>query len=298
VDSLADLQSPNQDALNWLASKAQWFDRCDDNCFGLGSVYVLCLEERIEHARQFLEKNGLQGRVSIIRAFTPENVNPQEFVDRGIVDPDFIKGRDRKKRVLELCFSLGHLAIALDSQLTGSDGYVCFEDDIEVQDRREPLNLLLKSGGSFPWDILYFSYCLANSNKSRSVTDDLLRLRGQLCTNAYAIRGHARDALLSAWLPIYSPPDAYLRDFAETEDLLVLGATHRIFNQDRFSIASTFGQGRNIPAPKWRPHLRQKLLARALALLNPSDPIRYDRALYEMDRRRDCDCPDGPTHGS
>ena len=298
MDSLAAPQSSNQDALKWLASKAQWLDRSSDTCFGLAPVYVLCLDERIAHVRQFLEKNGIEGRVSIVRAFTPEEVDLQEFIDRGIVDAEFIKGRDRKKRVLELCFSLGHLAIALDSQLTGSDGYLCFEDDLEVQDYREPLSLLLKSGSSFAWDLFYFSYCLADTHKSRSVTGDLLQLRGQLCANAYAVRRHACDALLSAWLPIYSPPDIYLRDFAETEDLLVLGAAHRIFNQDRFSIASTFGNGREVPPPKWRPHLRQKLLARARALLNPSDPIGYDKALYEIDQRRGSDCPDGPTHGS
>ena len=116
---MAAPQSSNQDALKWLVSRAQWLDRSSDTCFGLAPVYVLCLDERIAHVRQFLENNGIEGRVSIVRAFTPEEVDLQEFIDRGIVDAEFIKGRDRKKRVLELCVSLGHLAIALDSQLTG-----------------------------------------------------------------------------------------------------------------------------------------------------------------------------------
>ena len=167
---MAAPQSSNQHALTWLVSRAQWLDRSSDTCYGLAPVCVLCLDERIAHVRQFLEKNGIEGRASIVRAFIPEEVDLQEFIDRGIVDAEFIKGRDRKKRVLELCVSLGHLAIALDSQLTGSNGYLCFEDDLEVQDYREPLSLLLKSGSSFAWDLFYFSYCLAGRQKSRSVT--------------------------------------------------------------------------------------------------------------------------------
>jgi len=291
-------QAASQETLEWFASKVQWVEHCNETCFGLAPTYVLCLDERIGRVREFLKNNGIENRVSIVRAFTPESLDLEEFIDRGMVDAGFIGGRNRKKRILELCFSLGHLAIALDSYLANSDGYICFEDDIEALDRRETLSMLLGSGSSFAWDLFYFSYCLADAHRSPSLTSDLLRLRGQLCINAFAVRRHARDALVKAWLPIYSPPDTYLRDFAETEEFMVLGATHRIFNQDRFSIASTLEKGREVPAPKWRPSLIQKLRARAKALLNPNDPVGYDRALYKIDQRRDFDCPDRHTHGS
>ena len=104
--------------------------------FGLGPIYIVCLESRLDHVTQFLECNQLQGAVSILRAFTPEDLDIGYLTDKGVVDREFFtkrsaeRGFDFEMARRELCCFLGHIACWLEARKSGLDSALFLEDDL------------------------------------------------------------------------------------------------------------------------------------------------------------------------
>jgi len=97
--------------------------------------------------------------------------------------------------------------------------------------------------------------------------------------------------MLDSWTPINNAVDRYLRDFAQREDLFVLGAARRVLNQDRSVFGSAIGANREFPPPQWSPLFLQKLLARLISITKFGDPRRYGEVISLVDRYRST----GPT---
>jgi len=291
MNSSSHLKPSRYEALKWFASKVEWIEKSNRPAFGLGPAYMVCMEDRLGHARRFIEENGIENQVSIIKAFTPDSLNLPELVERGIISSGFIQGRHRETRIREICCSLGHLAATLDSQLAGFDIHVHLEDDNEIHDDRDDIDSLIRCAASFEWQLFYFSYSHADMQRSQRLAEGVYRIVGQLCTNAYAVRSHARDAMLDSWTPINNAVDRYLRDFAQREDLFVLGAARRVLNQDRSVFGSAIGANREFPPPQWSPLFLQKLLARLISITKFGDPRRYGEVISLVDRYRST----GPT---
>ena len=291
MNSSSHLKPSQYEALKWFASKVEWIEKSNRPAFGLGPAYMVCMEDRLGHARRFIEKNGIEKQVSIIKAFTPDSLNLPELVERGIVSSKFTQGRNRERRIREICCSLGHLAATLDSQLAGFDVHIHLEDDNEICDGRDDIDSLIRSAASFEWQLFYFSYSHADMQRSQRLTEGVYRLVGQHCTNAYAVRSQARDAMLDSWTPINSAVDIYLRDFAQKEDLFVLGAARRVLNQDRSVFGSAIAANREFSSPQWSPLFLQKILSRLISVTKLAGSRGYDEIISLIDRYRST----GPT---
>jgi hypothetical protein len=219
MNSLSHLKPSQHEALKWFASKVEWIEKSSRSAFGLGPAYMVCMEDRLGHARRFIEKNGIENQVSIIKAFTPDSLNLPELVERGIISSRFIQGRHRETRIREICCSLGHLAATLDSQLAGLNVHIHLEDDIEIRDDRDDIDSLIRSAASFEWQLFYFSYSHADLQRSQRLAEGVYRIVGQLCTNAYAVRSQARDAMgdrtYKLGSSITSEPGRYVKSLGE-----------------------------------------------------------------------------------
>jgi hypothetical protein len=160
------------------------------------------------------------------------------------------------------------------------------EDDLNFSDEREKVSNVIELASVHSWDLLYLSYCHAMRGRCRALTDELIELKGQLCTNAYALTPSARGSLLNSAFPIQVAIDVYMRDHAKVEGLLALGAKSLLFQQDRSVVQSSFGRKRSVPSPVWHPTLVQKLVSRGHSLLTLSGEPGYDEAIYLIDCHR------------
>ena len=271
---------------DWLARESRWFEKSDEPSYGLGPVYVVCLASRLDHVRKFLEKNGLSGRVSILRAFTPDQVDITQLLDLGVLSPHFRRRVGANKSERSLCCAISHLACWFDAWVSQSGPSLFLEDDVAWEDQSASASALVDSASFHPWELLYFAYSHAKEEKCRVVTPDLIQLRGQLCTNAYALSASALGSLLNSAFPIEMAVDQYMRDHAEAENLTALGAKSLLFVQDRALVESSFGKNRVVPAPIWNPVVVQKLLSRAQSLLTFSGGAGYDETIFLIDRHR------------
>ncbi len=272
--------------VDWLASHSRWIEKSSESNFGLGPVYVVCMERRFEHTRNFLEKNGLSGRVSILRAFTPEQVDKEELFDLGIIPPYFSREGGLNKINRVVCIALGHLACWFDAQRAQAGPALFLEDDLISTDERDSVSKVIELASAHSWDFLYLSYCHAMRGRCRAFSDELIELQGQLCTNAYALTPSALGSLLNSAFPIQAPIDVYMRNQAKVQGLLALGARSLLFQQDRSVVQSSFGRERFVSSPVWHPTLGQKLVSRGHSLLTFSGGPGYDEAIYLIDRHR------------
>ena len=273
-------------AADWLEAHSRWIEKSTEANFGLGRVYVVCMESRLEHTRRFLEKNGILGRVSILNAFTPDQVDMKELVDLEILSPHFSQkgGLNRFERAV--CCSLSHLACWVDAQRSQAGSALFLEDDLAWADEREGVSNLIELASPHSWDLLYLSYCHATQGTCRVFTDELIELKGQLCTSAYALAPSVMESLLDSAFPIQVIIDMHMRDHAKSKGLVALGASSLLFQQDRSSVQSSFGRERLVSPPAWHPALRQKLISLGYSLLTFSGAAGYDEAIYLIDRRR------------
>ncbi|MDE0886731.1 MAG: hypothetical protein OSB70_14485 [Myxococcota bacterium] len=274
-------------ALQWVASRSKWLDRPKKESAELGQVYVLCLNDRIDRVRDFLSANGLAGKAAVLSAFTPQDFSIEELIASGIVAPDPPQGRPMHQWLREVCCSLGHMAIAIDSERSGSSQYLVFEDDLEPRDQSSEAARLVRAAKNIPWDFLYFSYSHADMLESQKHSADFFRLVGHLTTNAFAVRSHTRRDLIQSWLPIGAAIDVHLRDSTKDSGQFVLGANRRIFNQDRSSVSSQISADRSVAPPKWKPILRQKILARAHSFIARTGEVGYDETILQIDGLRE-----------
>jgi len=160
------------------------------------------------------------------------------------------------------------------------------EDDLASTDERESVSNLIELASVHSWDLLYLSYCHATQRACRAFTDELIELKGQLCTNAYALTPSTMESLLGSAFPLKVIADEYVRDHAMAEGLVALGAKSLLFKQDRAVVQSSFGDARLVSSPTWHPTLRQKLISRSYSLLNFSGEAGYDEAIYLIDQSR------------
>ncbi|MDG2335671.1 MAG: hypothetical protein P8Q97_15740 [Myxococcota bacterium] len=274
-------------SLQWVASRSKWLERPTQESAELGQVYVLCLNDRIDRVRDFLSANRLAGKASILSAFTPEDFSVEELIENEIVAPTPPQGRPMHQWMREICCSLGHMAIANDSERSGSSQYLVFEDDLEPIDQSSEAARLVRAAENIPWDFLYFSYSHADMLESQRHSADFFRLVGHLTTNAFAVRSHTRRDLLRSWLPIGAAIDVHLRDSAKGAGQFVLGAARRIFNQDRSGLSSRISPNRSVPPPKWKPILPQKILAKAHSLIARTGEVGYDETILQIDGVRE-----------
>lgn len=278
--------SPGGASADWLASHSRWIEKSTESIFGLGRLYVACMESRLDHVRGFLDRNGLLGRASILRAFTPDQVDIQELVDLEILSPHFSRKGGLNKFERSVCCSLSHIACWVDAQRSQTGPVLLMEDDLACVDERESVSNLIRSASAHSWDLLYLSYCHANQATCRAVTDQLIELKGQLCANAYVLTPFAMESLLNSAFPIRVISDVYMRDHAHAEGLVALGSRSLLFRQDRNVVQSSFGKKRVVSSPAWHPAIRQKLISRGHSLLTLSGGPGYDEAIYLIDRHR------------
>lgn len=283
--------SPGTSNSDWLVENSSWIEKSTESNFGLGRVYVVCMGSRLEHTRDFLEKNGISGRVSILRAFTPDQFDMNELIDLKILSAGFSRKGGQTKYERSVFIFLSHLACWLDAQRCQAGPILVLEDDLACVDEREHVANLIALAHSHSWDLLYLSYCHAKQSSSRPVTDELIELKGQLCANAYALTKSALNSLLDSAFPIGKELDVYMRNHAEAENLVALGARSLLFQQDRSVVKSSFGRRRIVSSPAWHPALRQKLISRAHSLLTFSGGAGYDEAIYLIDRHRQGELP-------
>ena len=294
MDEANPLSQPwsNHEGFDWLARESRWIEQSSTVHFGLGPIYIICMESRLNHVSEFLKCNQLQGKVSILRAFTPENLDIDYLMDKGIVDRHFFTKRaaersfDFEMAQRELCCFLGHIACWLEARNSGVNSALFLEDDLTAAADHERANRLMTLAADQSWDLFYFSYCFADQQRSRLITKDLVELKGQLCTNAYALRPSASRLLLRCVFPIQMASDEYMEQQAEAEGLRALGAREELFQQDRENIVSSFESRKFALHPVWKPSNLQKVLARFYSILTGAGQRGYLQGQYLIDRHR------------
>ena len=294
MDEASPLSQPwsNHEGFDWLARESRWIEQSSTVHFGVGPIYIICMESRLDHVSEFLECNQLQGKVSILRAFTPEDLDIGYLMDKGIVDRHFFtkraaeRGFDFEMARRELCCFLGHIACWLEAHNSGVDSALFLEDDLTAAADRERANRLMTLAADHSWDLFYFSYCFADQERCRLITKDLVELKGQLCTNAYVLSPSASRLLLRRVFPIQMASDEYLEQQAESEGLRALGSRDQIFQQDRENVASSFESRKFVLHPVWKPSSLQKVLARFNSILTGAGQQGYRHGQYLIDRHR------------
>ena len=294
MDEASPLSQPwsNHEGFDWLARESRWIEQSSTVHFGVGPIYIICMESRLDHVSDFLECNQLQGAVSILRAFTPEDLDIGYLTDKGVVDREFFtkrsaeRGFDFEMARRELCCFLGHIACWLEAHNSGVDSALFLEDDLTAAADRERANRLMTLAADHSWDLFYFSYCFADQQRSRLITKDLVELKGQLCANAYALRPLVSRLLLRRVFPIQMASDEYMEQQAEVEGLRALGAREQLFEQDRENIVSSFESRRFAFLPAWKPSSLQRVLARFYSILTGSGQQGYLHGQYLIDRHR------------
>ena len=294
MDEASPLSQPwsNHEGFDWLARESRWIEQSSTVHFGVGPIYIICLESRLDHVSEFLKYNQLQGRVSILRAFTPEDLDIDYLMDKGVVGRQFFitraaeRGFDFEMARRELCCFLGHIACWLEAHNSGVDSALFLEDDLTAAADRERANRLMTLAADHSWDLFYFSYCFADQERCRLITKDLVELKGQLCANAYALRPSALRLLLPHVFPIQMASDEYMEQQAEAESLRVLGAREQLFQQDRENIVSSFESREFAFLPAWKPSSLQKVLARFYSILTGAGQRGYLQGQYLIDRHR------------
>jgi hypothetical protein len=188
----------------------------------------------------FLERNGILGRVSILSAFIPDQLDTKELLDVGIISPNLSRTGGLNKIDRIACIALSHLACWFDSQRSQTGPALFLEDDLIWADERESVSNVIELASVHSWDLLYLSYCHAMQGRCREFSDELIELKGQLCTNAYALKPSTVGSLLNSAFPVQAPVDVYMRDHAKVKGLLALGAKSLLVQQDRCVVRSSF----------------------------------------------------------
>ena len=230
--------------------------------------------------------------MSILRAFTPEDLDIGYLTDKGVVDREFFtkrsaeRGFDFEMARRELCCFLGHIACWLEARKSGLDSALFLEDDLTAAADHERASRQLALAADHSWDLFYFSYCFADQERCRLITKDLVELKGQLCANAYALRPSALRLLLPHVFPIQMASDEYMEQQAEAEGLRALGAREQLFQQDRENIVSSFETREFAFLPAWKPSSLQRVLARFYSILTGAGQKGYLNGQYLIDRHR------------
>ncbi|MCH2187941.1 glycosyltransferase family 25 protein [Myxococcota bacterium] len=272
--------------IDWLVRESTWIERSTDRHFDLGPIYIVGLESRLDHIWRFLEQNGLLGQVSILKAFTPEALAMDEAVDLGLVSPDFPQLFGTINCQASLCCAISHIACWLDAERHEVGSCFFLEDDLALVDERDQVSEVVKLALREPWSAFYLSYSHAEEDQCRLINDHLLELKGQLCTNAYALEPSARRDLLNSAFPIFQVVDWYIRTQVERNEWRVIGSRTLLFQQDRATVQSALLQSRQFPAPAWRATTLQKVLAGTYSALTFSGENGYDHAISLIDRQR------------
>ena len=276
----------NDPIIDWFVRESTWIERSTDRHFDLGPIYIVAMESRLDHIRRFLEQNGLQGQVSILKAFTPEALDMDEALDLGLVSPDFPKSAGTPNHQAAFCCTMSHIACWLDAERHEVGSCFFLEDDLALVDERDQVSEVVKAALREPWSAFYLSYSHAEEEQCRLVNDHLLELKGQLCTNAYTLDPLARRELLNSAFPIFKIVDWYIRNQAERNEWRVIGSRTLLFQQARATVQSTLGQTRQFSAPAWRATTLQKVLSGTYSALTFSGENGYDHAISLIDRQR------------